>query len=158
MKLFPYHDATGARYPELDHREVTACVLAAYLDVSRETIWKRANAGAFGRTRAEGAELRRGTGSKSHWVFRPSVIWRVRQWGRYTQVGFRAQDLEGRVRIYHCDPVDTAKREQSTPTVPADVQDLMRQLAGCNLNLSALMRRLALPTNEPLTFPQESAR
>lgn len=162
MKLFAYHDASGLRYPELDNREVTAEVLADYLGVSRWTVWTRANDGQFGRALATGAELRRVKNRKGHWVFRPSVLWRVKGWGRYAQVGFRALDLDGRVRVYHCDPKDTAKHEAQrrgeASTLPPEMQDLIRSLSGTTLGLTALVRHLAGPVREPIAFPQESSQ
>jgi len=158
VKLHVYHDAAGALYPELDTREVTAEVLAAYLGVSRWTVWQRANRGDYGRTLAAGAELRRVANRKGHWVFRPAVIWRVKGWGRYVQVGFRPLDLDGRVRVYHCDPADTTKREQIQPAIPAEFAELTRQMAGCNLGLMSLLRRVGISANDPITFPQEHSR
>lgn len=160
MRLHPYHDAAGALYPELDTREVTAEVLAAYLSVSRWTVWQRANRGDFGRSLiSTGAELRRVNGRKGHWVFRPATIWRVKGWGRYAQVGFRPLDLEGRVRVYQCDPAHTAsveaQRQHAGGTLPPDVQDLIRTLSGTALGLTALVRRLTPTATTNLDFPLE---
>lgn len=159
MILFPYHDASGTRYPELDTREVGIDVVADYLGLSRITVWKRAARGEYGTSPAAGAWFAAPKGNKRKvWTFRPAVLWRTKQWGRYAQVGFRPLDLEGRVRVYHCDPAETAQRQQAQPAVAADVQDLLRQLAGCNLNLSSLMRRFASNASDPIQFPAESVR
>ena len=158
MNLHIYHDAAGHHYPELDNREVSAGLLAIYLGCSRETVWRRANAGEFGRTLAVGAEFRRKTGRKGQWIFRPSVLWRTKQWGRYVQVGFRALDLEGKVRLFHCDPAITAKREQPQAQIPAEFAELTRQMAGCNLGLMGLLRRIGGVANDPIAFPQEQTR
>lgn len=159
MILFPFHDATGSLYPELDTREVSVDVMVHYLNLSRITIWKRALRGDYGNSVSAGAWFAAPRGNKRKlWTFRPAVLWRVKQWGRFAQVGFRPLDLEGRVRLYHCDPAITAAREQAHPTIPAEFAELTRQMAGCNLGLMGLLRRIGSVANDPITFPQESAR
>jgi hypothetical protein len=157
VKLFPYHDAAGEFYPELDTRELGVDVMTQYLSLSRITIWKRALRGDYGNSPATGAwfGVPKG-GRRKCWTFRPAVLWRVKGWGRYAQVGFRALDLEGRIRVFHCDPAITAAREQAQPTIPAEFADLTRQMAGCNMGLMALLRSMGRVANDPIAFPQEA--
>jgi hypothetical protein len=56
VKLFPYHDAAGEFYPELDTRELGVDVMTQYLSLSRITIWKRA---------LRGSACRRGAGASA---------------------------------------------------------------------------------------------
>jgi hypothetical protein len=153
MKLFPYHDVSGQHYPELDTREVSVAVMSVYMSLSRVTTWDHAMRGDYGRTQSEGAWFRKArVGKGGQWVFRPAVIFRRKGWGRFTQVGFDPLQLEGRIRLYHCDPLITEAREAArVPNeIPAEFRDVLRSLSGSNLEAMAMIRRL-LP-NESQTL------
>lgn len=157
MKLYPYHDAAGGFYPELDTREVSTEVIGQYLSISRMTVWERAQRGVFGKSANEGAWLRRPVGAKGRamWTFRPAVIWRAKAWGRYAQVGFNPLLIDGKVRVYHCNPEQTAKHEQQRQPsdLPPEIADLMRSLAGTALGLTSLVRHLTPAGSAPIAFP-----
>lgn len=163
MKLHPYHDAAGMLWPELDTREVTVDVMTAYLQLSRITIYERARRKDYGNNRNTGAwfqPARVGRGGK--WFFIPAILWRVKNLGRYRQVGFSVAASESRVPIYWCAPTDTAKRIGGQPAQAADLAPVLTHVCGTLLEAMTMVRRFA-PTisTEPLTFPnlpQENAR
>lgn len=146
MKLFPYHDASGKLFPEIDTRQVSVELFAQYLELSRFTVWDRATRGEFGRTPAEGAwVVPSRSGKRGQWAFRPAVIFRRKNWGRFAQLGFNPVELESRVRIYHCDPNKTAEREQQrdATVLPPEWQSVLRSLSAANMEALALVRRFA---------------
>ncbi len=157
MNLHPYHDASGSLYPELDTREVSVDVMVHYLGLSRITIWKRAGRGDYGNSVPTGAWFGAPKGNKRKcWTFRPAVLWRVKQWGRFNQVGFRPLDLEGRVRIYHCDPTTTSQRHaEQGGTGQEMIPALTHALGGLMEAMSVI--RLAMPrqTGESIPFTLE---
>lgn len=159
MILFPYHDASGTRYPELDTREVGIDLMADYLGLCRVTVWKRALRGEYGNSPAAGAWFAAPKGNKRKvWTFRPAVLWRVKQWGRFSEVGFRPLDLEGRVRVYHCDPATTAERHAQQGGGNAEMVPALTHAVGALMEAMTCVR-LAMPRPaEPLTFPQEIVR
>lgn len=154
MKLFPYHDATCRLVPELDTREVSIDVFCQYLSLSRYTVWERAVRGEYGRTVAEGAWIQKPRqGKRGHWVFRPAVIWRRKAWGRFAVVGFDPLVFEQRVRVYYCNPADTAKRVQEQPAKNADMGDALKHVCGTLLEAMTIVRRCMPAGAEPIAFP-----
>ena len=161
MKQFPYHDAAGLRYPELDTRTVSVLVMADYLGLSRWAVRDRAVAGVYGRTPAEGAWVAKRPGEKRArglWAFRPALIWRRLGWGRFAQVGFDPRQLEGSGRVFCCDPAITAERigKQVPAEIPAEFRGAFQHLAGAHLEVLSLMRRLVPDgTSVPFTLTTE---
>ncbi len=156
MKLFPYHDANGRLYPELDTREVSISVVCQYLGISRFTAWERARRNEYGSTTAEGAWfIKARTGSGGQYAFRPSILWRRKCWGRFAVIGFDPMQVETRVRIFCCDPAKTA--EQQAPQQGAGFEAFAEHLTHVSASLMesmAVIRRLMPPNanQQTLTF------
>jgi hypothetical protein len=155
MRLFPFHDAAGKLYPELDTREVSVAVVCQYLGVSRWYVQEHAKRGDYGRTIAEGAWFMKArVGKGGEWRFRPAVLWRVKKWGRFAQVGFDAMALERAVRIYACDPTTTHQRHADQATNGQDmVPALTHALSGLMEAMSVI--RLAMPRQTAEVIPFE---
>lgn len=162
MKLYPYHDAAGRLYPELDTREVSVAILCQYLGVSRWYVQEHAKRGDYGNAKASGCwfEKARNGGKGGDWRFRPAVLWRAKVWGRFAQVGFNPLTLETQVRVFCCDPSETAKRlcgeSQGSPELAAAFTAMSASL------LEALtLCRLSHPnrgTQETIAFPLEKQK
>lgn len=159
MKIFPYHDAGGRLYPELDARVVDLRVMAAYESVSPWTAFARATRGDYGKTKEQGCwlELRaggpvRGTAPRGRWRFRSAVIYRRLRSGRYAgDPAFDPRQLDGRFTIFCCDPAATAAR--SAPPAGVDPQAIMATQAGTQLEVLSLLRRLLGPMPGGVTVP-----
>jgi len=139
--LHPYHDDGGRLYPESDDREVGIETMAAYVALSRVHVWKRANDGAYGRTKSDGAWVQHLTiGKRGRWRFRPAVIWRRLGLGRYGIAGFDPRQITQ--RIYCCDPADTVSRRADPSELPPDLLKVLQSLSGAHLETMSLLRRM----------------
>jgi hypothetical protein len=158
MSLFPYHDAGGRLYPELDDREVGIEVMATYLNVNRCTVYARVCARQYGVTRAEGAWLWRSAAnpkSRGVWRFRPSVIWRRLGMGRWSLPGFDPRHLDGKGGVFCCDPAVTAKRLAMVPqpALPPELLQALTRISGAHLESMALLKRLGVPDSQAQLIP-----
>jgi len=153
MKLFAYHDAAGKLYPELDTREVSIDVLCRYLGVHRDTVRVRAKLGDYGNATSTGAwfqKARNGRGGK--WLFRPAILWRVKKWGRFAQVGFDPMALERSVRIYECDPATTHERHAQQSTAGSEMLPAFTHACGALMEALSVVR-LAMPRQPAQAIP-----
>lgn len=142
MKLFPYHDAAGKFYPELDTRDVSVSVVRQYLGASRWYVQEHAKQNDYGNNRATGCwfEKARNGGVGGEWHFRPAVLWRVRQWGRFAQVGFNPLQLETSVCVFCCDPAETKARTHVQPQGAPEFAAAMTSMSATLLEALTLCR------------------
>ena len=156
MKLFPYHDVNGKLFPELDTREVGVQLMCDYLSVHRFTVWDRAQTGEFGRTPAEGAWFAKSRHGRTggRWKFRPATLWRRKMWGRFAAIGFDPMALETRVRIFACDPTETAKQQQAQPLTSPEFAQAFTHMSGALMEALALCRKVH-PNQQNISFTQE---
>lgn len=137
MKLYPYRDAHGQLYPELDWRWVSGDVLAQYLSVSVSTVWNQTRAGLFGATSdpASGVRLlRTPTSKRSRIQYRPGVLWQRKRLGRYGDPRFDWQSLSGRIVLYHA-PLSEAAAPAAPATVDPTDRDLLKNVGSAVLRL-----------------------
>jgi hypothetical protein len=160
VRNFPYHDAGGLLYPELDERIVGVETIAVYEHCHRTTVGERASVGAYGRVGdhprvPSGIWRERGAAhAQGALRFRPALLWRVMRLGRYAaDPSFTVAQLVGRVRVFACDPADTLARGAAASSgVPPEVAQALSHLSGTTLEVTSLIRRLLppLPSSVPV--------
>jgi hypothetical protein len=149
---FPLHDSTGTLWPECDWREVGAAVMAAYLDVSRMTIWERTGRKVFGLGRSDGVWLlKRRDRSRGQYVYVPGRIWMAQRIGRYADPRFDWRQVPP--PPFQCDPVETRERyrmRQSAAPAPVGLPiDVQARLVQCLTEVAA--------ANQPINGPRLAA-
>jgi hypothetical protein len=116
MRFFPYHDAGGLFWPELDTRHVGLETLSCYLGLGLSQTYQRVinqDLGPLGKTPAAGLWVTptRGKNKRARYTVQPATLWRLRGLGRYALPGFDPQRVQ--VRLYHWDPEETRRRAEA---------------------------------------------
>lgn len=155
---FPMHDASGVLYPELDWRWVTGCVMAEYLEISRETLCRRTREKLYGWGRDQGVREMKKLPSDRGWMeYRPAVIWRRLRLGRYGDERFDWRQLDGKIAL-HNGPVNAhaagEPSEANGPVqmlIPLGLHGVIADMAKSQATLLSIINRGNVPP--ALSFP-----